>query len=195
MNDSKPNEIRSKTISYGFSVNTWYFKNDHFKMDAVMGKTSHFLKEVRTWYFKSSFNVYGVNNGSNSLIPKQMVDTNNSKTLSTNFSAVDFGVIPGYAYANRKNNWQISGLLGLGAVVQNKYYNINGKSRGFIGLAPRYDIRLVAGYSSPSYFLFFVTDFDNKSIRFNNLIFRQSFYSLNLVAGIRLNKKVKKSES
>ena len=195
LSNSRPNYIRSNTKSYGLSVNAWYFKNDNFKMEAVMGKTGHFLKEVRTLYIKSSFNVYGVNNGNNSLIPKEMIDTNNSKTLSSNFSAVDIGVIPGYAYANRKNNWQISGLLGLGGVIQNKYYNINGASRGFIGLAPRYDVRLVAGYSSPSYFIFFVTDFDNKSIRFNNLVFRQSFYSLKLVGGIRLNKKVKKSES
>jgi len=132
---STPNDIRPKTKSFGLSINAWYFNNDHFKMDAVMGKTGHFLKEVKTWYCKSTFNVYGINNGNNSLIPKEMVDFNNSKTLSSSFSAVDFGIIPGYAYANRKNNWQFSGLLGLGGVIQNKYYKFNGSTRGFIGLA------------------------------------------------------------
>lgn len=186
---SQPNDIRSKTISFGFSMNAWYFKNPHFKMQAVLGKTGHFLGEVKTWYFKNTLNIYGVGNGYNSLIPNEMIDKNNTKTSSTGYGAFDFGVIPGYAYANRKNNWQVSGLFGLGPVIQAKSYNVNGMARTFVGLAPRYDVRFVAGYSKPSYFVFLVTDIDNKSIRFNNLVFRQSFYSIKLVGGIRINTK------
>ncbi len=194
LSEGHPNDIRSKTNSFAFSVNAWYFKNPYFKMQAVLGKTGHFLGEVKTWYFKNTLNLYGVANGYNSLIPSEMTDNNNSKTSSTGYGALDFGVIPGYAYANRKNNWQVSGLLGLGPVIQVKSYNVNGVARTFLGLAPRYDVRFVAGYSKPSYFIFLVTDIDNKSIRFNNLVFRQSFYSLNLVAGIRLNSKKDRKE-
>ena len=191
---SHPNDIRSKTNSFGFSINAWYFKNPYFKMQAVLGKTGHFLGEVKTWYFKNTLNIYGVGNGYNSLIPNELIDKNNSKTSSTGYGAFDFGVIPGYAYANRKNNWQVSGLFGLGAVIQAKSYNVNGMARTFLGLAPRYDVRFVAGYSKPSYFVFFVTDIDNKSIRFNNLVFRQSFYSLMLVGGIRLDSQKDRKE-
>ena len=189
-----PNDIRSSTNSFGFSVNAWYFKNPYFKMQAVLGKTGHFLGEVKTWYLKNTFNIYGVGNGNNSLIPSEIIDPSNSKTSSTSYGAFDFGIIPGYAYANRKNNWQVSGLFGLGPVIQAKSYNTNGTTRTFLGLAPRYDVRFVAGYSKPSYFIFFVTDIDNKSIRFNNLVFRQSFYSLKLVGGIRLDSKKERKE-
>ena len=157
-----------------------------------MGKTGHFINEVKTWYVKNTFNIYGVSNGYESVIPSQMINLNSSKTASNVFSAFDFGLVPGYAYANRKNNWQVSGLLGLGAVIQNKYYNVNGMPRGYLGLAPRYDIKLVAGYSAPKYFVFLVTDFDNKSIRFNDLVFKQNFYSIKLVAGIRIHNEIEK---
>lgn len=194
LSPNHPHDIRSATKSFSFSINTWYFHNHHFKMQAVLGKTGHFLKPVHTWYLKGTFNIYGISNSSNSMVPNELIDKNNSKTGSSAFSAVEIGTIPGYAYATRKNNWQVSGLFGLGAVIQNKIYNVGGISRGFLGLAPRYDIKFVGGYSTPSYFLFLVTDFDNKSIRFNNFVYRQSYYTLKLVGGIRLNKEEKKKK-
>lgn len=189
-----PNDIRPNTTSIGFSINSWYFYNKNFKIQAVLGKTGHFIKEVRSWYLKTTFNIYGISNGQHSLIPNQLTDPNNSKTSSPYFSALDFGVIPGYAYANRINNWQITGLFGLGAVIQNKHYAVgeNGSDRGLLGLAPRYDIKLVGGYSVPKFFLFLITDFDNKSIRFNDLIYKQSFYSIKLLGGFRFNTKESK---
>lgn len=189
-----PNDIRSNTKSFGFSINTWYFNSKDFKMQPVLGKTGHYLKEVKSIYIKSSFNVYGIGNGYKSVIPNQLIDVNDNKTSSNSYTAIDIGFIPGYAYTNRKNNWQFSGLLGFGGAIQNKYYNANGITRGFLGLAPRYDVRFIGGYSVPKYFIFIVTDIDNKSIRFNDLIYRQSFYSIKLVAGIRLDKKEKKSK-
>ncbi len=195
LSKSEPNDIRPRIRSTGFSINTWYFHNKNFKMLAVLGKKAHFTKEVRSWYIKSSFNIYGIRNDNQSIIPYILTDSNNSKTQSNTFSALDFGVIPGYAYGNRKNNWQISGLFGLGAVIQAKHYVSNGHPRGFLGLAPRYDIRLVGGYSVPRYFIFLETDIDNKSIRFNQLIYRQSYYSIKLLAGLRLQTKEKKKKA
>jgi hypothetical protein len=93
---------------------------------------------------------------------------------------------------NRFKNWQIAGWAGFGPVIQAKYYQQNGDFRGFLGLAPRYDVRLMGGYTTPKYFLFLVTDFDNKSIRFNQLIYRQSFYTIKLVGGYRFPKKEKR---
>lgn len=192
LSPSIPNDIRPNTKSFGVSVNTWYFRDKHFKMSAIIGITGHYLREVKTWYLKGTFNIYGIGNESSSIIPTPLTDPLNTKTSSTSYSAADIGVIPGYAYVNRKNNWQYSGLFGLGAVLQSKFYTVNGTTRGFLGLAPRYDIRFIGGYSVPRYFVFLVTEIDNKSIRFNDLVYRQSFYSIKLVAGIRFN--VKKEE-
>lgn len=189
-----PNDIRRKVGSISFSVNSWFFHDKGFKMAAINGKTGHYVKEVKTWYLKSTVNIYGIGNDGDTIIPTELVDPLNSKTASSIYSAFDMGVIPGYAYVNRLNNWQFSGLFGLGAVLQSKFYSVNGLTRGFVGLAPRYDIRFVGGYSVPKYFVFLVTDFDNKSIRYNDLVYRQSFYSIKLVAGVRLNKKEKEKK-
>ena len=191
LNAQEPNDIRSNTGSFSFSINTWYFHDKGFKMSAVKGKTGHYLKEVKTWYLKTTFNIYGIGNNQQSIIPSELIDPANTKTTSPNFSASDIGLIPGYAYVNRINNWQFSGLFGLGAVLQSKYYQVNGNVRSFLGLAPRYDIRFIGGFSVPKYFVFLVTDFDNKSIRYGDLVYRQSFYSVKLVAGVRIHKKEK----
>jgi hypothetical protein len=187
-----PNDIRANTNSYSFSINTWYFNNKHFKMQAVLGKKGRFTQPVHSWYLKGSFNVYGINNGKSSIIPLEIVDPKNSKTKSNTYSAVDIGVIPGYAYATNIKNWQFSSMFGFGAVIQNKIYNVNGLPRSNLGLAPRYDIRFIFGYTVPKYFIFLVSDFDNKSIRFNDLIYRQSFYSIKILGGIRLTTREEK---
>lgn len=191
----KPNDLRPKTKSQSFSMNAWYFHNKDFKMSALRGKTGHYKKDVHTWYLKNTFNIFGVTNDQSPIIPLKLIDSSNTKTSSNYYSALDFGVVPGYAYVKRKNQWQISGLAGLGAVIQTKLYDANGNNRSIIGLAPRYDIRLIGGYSVPSYFVFLVTDFDNKSIRFNDLVYRQYFYSIKIVAGKRFIQKDKSKKS
>ncbi len=194
LNDLKPNDIRSITNAVSLSANIWYFHDHNFKMSALKGKTAHYNKEVKTWYIKSSLNIFGVGNGDNSLIPVELIDTLNSKTGTNVISSVDLGVIPGYAYVNKINNWQFSVIGGLGAAIQGKFYSVDKVPRGFLGLAPRYDIKLIGGYSVPKYFLFLVTDFDNKSIRFSDFVYRQSFYSIKLVGGWRFDVKEKRKK-
>lgn len=184
-----PNQHLPNINAISFSINTWYFHNKHFKMAAVKGKTAHFTKRVHTWYIKNTFNIYGIGNENNSVIPTLLFDSTNTKTKSESYTAIDLGVIPGYAFGNRINNWQFTGLLGFGAVVQNKFYSIDNYARSFLGLAPRFDIRFIGGYSKPHYFIFLLTDFDNKSIKFNSLKYSQTFYSIKLVAGVRLDDK------
>lgn len=192
LNDLHPNDIRKNVNAVSFSANVWYFNDKNFKMSALRGKTGHYNKEVRTWYLKNTFNIFGVGNGASSLVPTELIDTLNSKTGTNFLSSVDIGVIPGYAYVNKIKNWQFSILGGIGGVIQGKFYNVNGNTRGFLGLAPRYDFKLIGGYTIPKYFVFLVTDFDNKSIRFNDFVYRQTFYSIKIVAGMRLDKKQKK---
>ena len=172
-----------------FSINGWYFHNQDFKMSALRGKQAHYNEAVHTWYIKSTFNIFGVDNDQKqSIIPDNLVNNSDSKTYASTFSAVDFGVIPGYAYVNRIKNWQLSGWLGVGGVIQSKFYSLSKAPRGFLGLAPRYDVRFIGGYTNDNYFVFLVSEFDNKSIRFDELKYRQYFYSIRLSAGIRFGK-------
>lgn len=192
LNDLHPNDIKKDINTVSFSTNVWYFHDRNFKMSALKGKTGHYERELKTWYLKSTFNIFGVGNNSMSIVPIELTDSLNTKTSSRILSSIDFGVIPGYAYVNRINNWQFSILAGIGGVVQGKYYAAEQIERVVVGLAPRYDIRLIGGYSVPRYFVFLVTDFDNKSIRYADFVYRQSFYTIKLVAGIRLDSKKEK---
>lgn len=188
------NALEPKIQSLNLSANAWYFHHKDFKMGALLGKRSYYTKLVHTWYVKGTMNFFGVDSKSGGLIPAILQNPQNSKTASTTLSAFDIGFVPGYAYVNRFKNWQIAAWAGFGPVLQAKYYQLNGDFRGFLGLAPRYDVRLMGGYTTPSYFLFLVTDFDNKSIHFNELIYRQYFYTVKLVAGYRFPQKKKKDE-
>ena len=196
LNEIQRNSIQPKIQSLNISANAWYFHHKDFKMGTLLGKRSYYTKLVHTWYVKGTMNFFGVDTKNEGLIPTVLQDEQNSKTMSSTFSAFDLGFVPGYAYVNRFKNWQIAGWAGFGPVLQAKYYQFNGDFRGFLGLAPRYDVRLMGGYTTPKFFLFLVTDFDNKSIRFNELIYRQYFYTVKLVGGYRFPRKEKKqSES
>jgi len=187
-----PNDIRPNTLTVGLSLNAWYFFNEDLDMNSIYGKRGSYKRSASSFYLKNSMNIYGVGNNKTTLLPKKIVDASNTKTASPHFSALDFGVIPGYAIIYKKDNWQISGLFGFGAVIQNKYYKTNETTRSFIGLAPRYDIIFVTGYSGDKKFLLLSADFNNKSIKFNELVYRQSFYHLKIIGGIRIDPKNKK---
>lgn len=194
LNDLKPNDIRKSTNAVSFSTNVWYFNDQNFKMTALRGKTGHYNKEVKTWYLKNSLNIFGIGNGNNSIIPTELIDSSQTKTEANIMASFDLGVIPGYAYVNKINNWQFSILGGIGGAVQFKNYSANGITRGFVGLAPRFDFKLIGGYTVPRYFVFLVTDFDNKSIRFTDLVYRQTFYSIKIVGGMRFDTKKQRME-
>jgi hypothetical protein len=191
LNQGNPHSILTNATAVNLSLNSWYFNSKDFKMQAVRIRNGHYKKETYTWYIKSSVNIYGVGNGNNTLVPLSLIDTSVDKTATKTLSAFDFGIIPGYAFVKRYKNWQFSGIFGLGGVVQTKFYEVNGYTRGFLSLAPRYDVRFLGGYTDEKRFLYLETDFDNKSFRFNDFKFRQTFYSIKIVGGFRFNKKEK----
>lgn len=191
LNKLTPNLLRSDTRAVSFSTNVWYFKNKHFKMAPVYGKVGHYDVAAQTWYFKGTLNYFGVGNEGESITPTELIDSSQTKSSAHTIAAVDIGVVPGYAYVGRINNWQFSAFGGLGAVIQSKIFTAGQTTRGLLGLAPRLDLRFIAGYSKPEYFVWFVTDFDAKSIRFQEMKYNQTFYSLKVVAGFRLDKKKK----
>lgn len=189
LNELEPNLKMPAINSVNFSVNSWYFRSKDFRMSAVLGINDEFTSTQKTWYFKGTMNIFGVGNGSLPLVPLIADDTLDDKPRVRTVSAADIGLVPGYAYVLRKGNWQASAFGGLGGVIQAKWYVRDSLTRGFMGLAPRIDLRFVGGYSARSYFFWFVTDFDVKSIRFNQLSYIQTYYQLRLVAGVRLRTK------
>ena len=191
----QPNDIRKNTQTFNFSINSWYFFDENINMQAIQGKTGHYEKDVRSFYLKPTFSVQGVGNETNSVVPNELIDTVIDKTSSTLYSSIDIGLVPGYAYVNRINNWQFCAFFGLGAVTQAKFYSTAGVDRGFLGLSPRYDVRLYGGYSVPRYFAFLSLNFDNKSIRFADFKYRQNYFNFRITGGIRLDKKDKEKRA
>lgn len=187
-----PHDIRPDINATSISINGWYFHSGDFKMTAFRGKTGAYTRDIRTWYLKSTFNIHTISSDNQTpLIPLELQDSLITKTQSNAFGAVDLGVVPGYAYVKRWKSFQAGAMGGLGLVIQSKLYSSDGYIRGFLGLAPRYDFKFIAGYNLPRWFVMFVSDFDNKSVRFGKLSYRQTYYSVKLVAGYRFNKPKK----
>lgn len=178
--------ISKNTNAFSLSLNAWRFRNKNIQFSAIRGKTGLYLKEQKSIYIKTTFNYFGVTNPYFPVIPSEIQNPSNSKLNSRHFNALDFGILPGYVYVNRIHNWQFSAMGGFGPVIQLKEYNADDKTRMFLGLAPRFDIRLLAGYNVPKWFLMLLTEFDNKSIRFSDLSYRQTFYMVRLVGGMRI---------
>lgn len=194
LNELTPNDFRPDTRVISASVNVWYFKSNTFSMPAVIGKVGHYLGEEKSWYFKSTLNLFGVGNSSNPIVPDDLIDSTLDVSSANAASALDLGLVPGYALVNKFNNWQVSFFGGIGGVVQGKFYRKGTLTRGFLGLAPRLDLRFIAGITEPNYFFWFVTDFDIKSIKFKDVRYNQTYYSLKLVGGVRLKKKDKSTD-
>jgi hypothetical protein len=187
----EPNLIREDINAASFSINAWqFFKND-FKMAAFKGKTASYHRDVRTFYLKYTTNYHGISSNQ-PLLPIELQDTAESKTSSNLIAAFDVGVVPGYAYVRRWRMFQFGIMGGLGLVLQSKIYTFGSTTRSFLGLAPRVDLKLIGGINKPKYFILFVTDFDNKSIAFNDFTYQQTFYNLRIVGGVRLNVSKKK---
>lgn len=193
LNQIHPNDFRPETNAFSASLNVWYFKSKDFRMPAVLGKVGYYEEKIETWYIKSTLNLFGVNNETTPLLPDELIDPTRTISSATSFSAIDLGLVPGYAYVNRSDNWQISIFGGLGGVMQAKFFKFDTTTRGFLGLAPRLDFRFITGYTESNYFFWFVTDFDIKSIKFHDIRYNQTYYSVKLVAGVRLKKRKKKT--
>ena len=190
LNSLTPNGFYPNLTSTNISANVWWFRSKEFNMNPVLGRVGHYDGPAKTWYFKTSLNFFGISSSGNIVSPL-LSDTTDRANAST-IGAIDLGVIPGYAYVNRVNNWQFALFGGLGGVIQSKFYTTHGKTRSFLGIAPRVDLRLLGGYSKPSYFVLLTTDFDFKSVTIKDLKYNQTYYTIKLVAGIRIKTKSSK---
>ncbi len=181
------NYILSNINTTNFSVNSWRFLNPNIKINYLRGKTGMYLKDESSIYIKTTFNIHNITNYLNTpIIPTEKQNNDNSKIKSQSFSTLDFGIFPGYVYVKRISNWQFSGMLGIGPVIQIKNYIASGQTRTFLGFAPRYDIGIIGGYNVKKYFVMLLTEFDNKSVKYFDLKISQNFYSIRLIGGIRI---------
>jgi hypothetical protein len=187
----KPKVILPDAYSVNVMTNAWYFGNPAFQINGLLGKRAHYKQEILTWYVKGTLNYFGSGARSGMLIPVNLANPNDPFTMLTQLKALDFGAISGVAYVTRKKNWQIGGWAGVGPVVQFKEYQTDASSQIKMGLAPRFDVRFMGGYSSDEKFFFLVSDFDNKSLRLSDFRYRQVYFALKFVAGYRFKEKEK----
>lgn len=188
------NQFRNKTTSISVSANVWWFINKGFNYQAALGKVGHYNGHGKTWYLRTTLNFFGISNTDNNpIVPVELLDSTD-RINATGIGAIDVGIVPGYAYVNRIKNWQFSGLIGLGGVIQAKYYTKDQTNRSFLGFAPRIDLKLLVGYTRPKYFILLSSDFDIKSLQIQDLTFMQTFYNIRLTGGFRIKTKDKKSK-
>ena len=181
-------DIRPSLESFGVSLNLYYFKSKRFNYQCSNGILGHYQGRAGTWYFKATSNVFRIRDNEKGIIPAEMhdtIDVNNA----TEIGAIDLGLVPGFAFATRKRSWQFSFLIGLGGVVQNKYYKFDGRTPNEIFLAPRMDLKVITGISKPKFFVLLNMDFDIKSMTIDKLTYQQTFYNFQIATGLRFNTK------
>lgn len=174
----------SQLQSLSMSINGYRFNNKSFKIKPALGIVGRYSEKANSFYIKYTINSHGIT-ASNGIMPHSYFDNEQALFRSNNISAFDFGAVPGWAHVNNINGWQYGVLAGLGGVIQAKIYNYEGNNRGFLGLAPRYDLKVQGGYNVDNWFLMLTSSFDNKSIRFNDFRYRQMYYYVRLTYGYR----------
>ena len=181
---SGKNQIYNELKSKSFYLNSWYFGNKEFKIASLKGIRSVVDKELFSWYLKGTFNVFNLKNPV-PILPDEY--TLSEATINTSYAlqGIDIGLVPGLAYVKRINEWQCGALGGFGGVLQEKGYKSVKANRYFVGLAPRYDLKIMVGYTLHNLFTMLHFEIDNKTIRFNEYKYNQSYYTIRIIGGYR----------
>jgi hypothetical protein len=181
---SGKNQIYNELKSKSFYLNSWYFGNKDFKITSLKGIKSVVDKELFSWYLKGTFNVFNLKNPE-AILPNDFTSTNTTINSSYVVQGIDIGIVPGLAYVKRTNDWQYGTLAGFGGVLQEKGYKSEQANRYFIGLAPRYDLKIMIGYTQHDLFTMLHFEIDNKTIRLNQFKYNQSYYTIRIIGGYR----------
>jgi hypothetical protein len=180
--------LNDQLNSFSFSINGYRFHKKDFNMKPALGIKGRYHDKASSFYIKYTVNIHGID-AANGIMPDTYFENDKAIHRSNNISAFDFGAVPGWAHINNINGWQYGVLAGLGGVIQTKTYSFEGTNRGFLGLAPRLDLKLQGGYNVDKWFLMLTSSFDNKSIRFNEFQYQQVYYYIRLTYGYRFLKK------
>lgn len=174
------NDLKSKS----FYLNSWYFGNKHFKIASLKGIRSVVENDLFSWYLKGTFNVFNLKN-TGPILPNEIVLSGNTINASYGVQGVDLGIIPGLAYVKRVGEFQFGALGGVGGVLQEKGYKTVNVNRYFLGVAPRYDLKIMLGYTQHDLFTMLHFEIDNKTIKFNDYKYHQSYYTIRIIGGYR----------
>ncbi|PKR81571.1 hypothetical protein CW751_03335 [Brumimicrobium salinarum] len=176
--------LNSKIQSASLGINAYHFFSKDLNMQAAIGIKGRYTQRVHGPYIRITTNLHGIS-ANKGLIPHNFFDSESSIHLSESITAFDVGAIPGYAFLNNIDGWQFGAFVGLGGVIQAKVYNYPGNQRGFLGLAPRVDLKLQVGYNVKNWFLMLTSSFDQKNIRFKTFRYNQLYYYVRLAYGYR----------
>lgn len=176
--------LNNGLASFSTDLNAYYFFAKNMNMKPAMGIVGRYTNSVHGMYLRMTIS-YQILSDSNRLIPKSLVYSNKSLYSSSSISALGTGVIPGYAYINNLDGWQFGVFAGIGAVIQAKSYSYHSITRSFLGLSPRFDLRLQGGYNVNNWFLMLTSAFNQRHIDFNNFKYNQYYYYVKLTYGYR----------
>lgn len=199
--DKKIPEYPNKTIIYpkistiNISASTYYFFNRNFSFNPVLGRSGNYKSKVTSWYLKGIFGYNDVNDKESSIIPEYFHKIVTNRVKASRIGAVEFAVIPGFAYVNRYKNWQFSGVAGIGVSIQQKYYHLTNHTRNSMGLAPRVDMKINLGYNPEDWFVMLNAELSYKQIRFYNLLYSNPIVGIKLTGGYRFKLKEKDKKS
>ena len=173
------------------AIDAWHFKTKNYKMPTSISKVDDIKASVGSYFYKYSLSIFGVTGNSQTITPIELIDTTQTRSFARAATSLDFAFLPGYSYVYKHNNWRIAGVAGLGLALQAKFFEAKGITRGFLGLSPRVDLRLLTGYSKSKYFVLLVSSLEYKNIVFKEMKYNQTLFSVYVVGGIRLDKKNK----
>jgi hypothetical protein len=193
LNELSPNTVQPSTKLIYFGTKAWYFGNENFKLKYLNGMTSVYNQNVISWFANTAFRFNSLNDEFG-ITPSIIQNDTVSITKATKFSSGELSFIPGFSGVFVHNNLQFSLICGLGGAFQLKQYVINENNRTFLGLVPRYEVGINAGYSETNYFIFLTSDFENINLNWKDLKYNQFYYALKIRIGYRfkLNKNDKK---
>lgn len=190
--------IRKNTSELFFEVAGSYFLNPNFDIKALLGKSGHYTGNQYSFYLKPSIGFLRISNHGNSIIPNELLSIDENNQLNSNvIGNVFLGFIPGIVYVTKYKNWQLSGILGIGAMMQYKYYNIQDYSRRYIGISPKLDAQIDFGYNPDNWFIMIGNELKFSHVQFNHLIYNGIYYNVRLTGGYRfqIKKKVKNTDN
>ena len=168
------------------SVNTWFFINKNFSHYALKGIKQAVRKNNWTIYLKST-NAITLLKDNSPILPSSIINKLNSSSVNFNdLKAFEIGILSGVAIAFRiKQNFQIGGMFGYGGVLIDRTLHNSQHNRNLIGLSPRYDFHIYAGYNKKKFFIMNYLDLEQRKIEFTDFEINSRLISYRLVGGYR----------
>lgn len=189
--DNYPNKriIYPKISNLDVTISSYYFFNPDFSINPVLGRSGNYKTQTTSWYLKGSLGLNSIQHTDSTLIPVEFENMLYEKQKAERITALNLGIVPGFAYVTRYKNWQFSGVAGFGINIQNKSYVSSQVKRNFIGVAPRIDVKINIGYNPSDWFIMLNSELDYRQVSFQKLISGNPLFNIKLTGGYRFKTK------